>query len=681
MQQKIFKFGWLINLLLIGGLNLTPVPATAGQMAEQEAWSVLAKAMEGNPTAKETLRHAITFLTRYPQSHLKPAAKYVVGEFYFRSRKYQQALPYYKWLADKLEPISFGDSVMFRLGECHYNMGKIDQAVKIWSAIPGQYPKTHLKPEIKANRCRILLQQSKYRPAAGLYRDLLSRYPFYRKNNSVLAGLARIDIFNQKYAQALERLAQLHTPEALYLKGRCLLALEQYPALVNYFNESGTKHGDTRSHNLIKESWVWALLEKEQYTFALAAAEHILADQGIVETSRDAMLLVKGHCRFNLNQYQTALTIYTRWLKKNRSPSERLYVRYLLGLTYYRLQDQQKALQIWEEIFADPPRNNLGRDILLTVADTLLEGGNYIPAQRYFDFFIQKYPDDPNRAAAYQRISQVYYKLDKDHAAMKAYQNFIRLPSANPITLSSPSAIQTPDLPKVKNHLPPASLRIRYDKLISGYVKGAMTSASLMTGSPWLTLISKPPILEIKSPKRNVILESWKFTVSTDGGNILYTQTGGDRLPQKFIWDGVDRDGRQLNVGEHFQYSITLVKPGGKPFSASHKPKTLTSLVYHQNNNLHISLLSSLLFNKKTTSNLSSIGASFMKESCDYIIKNIRRTINIEITAVEPLSAQAQGKTIRKYIVDKLNLPEEDINLKVLPSQNPLTDHVNIICL
>lgn len=680
MQRKTFKFWLSINCILIGGLNLTPVPATADRMAEQKAWIVLTKTMEVNPTAKETLRHAITFLTRYPQSRLKPVAKYILGEFYFRSRKYQPALAYYKWLADSVEPVSFGDSVMFRLGECHYNMGKFNQALKIWSAIPGQYPKTHLKPEIEANRCRILLQQSKYRQAAGLYHDLLSRYPFYRKSNNVLAGLARIDIFNQKYAQALERLAQLHTPEALYLKGRCLLALERYQSLANYFNESGTKPGDTTAHNLIKESWVWSLLEKEQYIHALSAAENILADPRIAESTRDAMLLAKGHCRFNLKQHQTALTIYTDWLKKKRTPSERLYVRYLLGATYYRLPDHQKALQLWNEIMADPIRNKLSRDILLSVADTLLEGGHYNHAQRYFNLFIQRYPEDPNLAITYQRIAQVYYKLHKDHEAMKAYQHFIRLAPANKVTLSSQSAIKPPDLSKVKNNLPPASLRIRYDKLISGYAKGAIARASRMTGSPWLRLITKPPILEIKTLKRNMDLESWKFIVSHERGNILFSQTGESRLPEKLIWDGVGPDGRRLNVGERFQYSIIMVKPGGKPLSTTQKLEMLTSLVVYQNNNLHINLLSSILFNKKTSSNLSSLGVSFMNESCDYILKNMRRTINIAVTALAPELGQAQGETIRKFIVEKLYLPQEDIKIKVFPSQNPLTDHVNIIC-
>ncbi len=51
------------------------------------------------------------------------------------------------------------------------------------------------------------------------------------------------------------------------------------------------------------------------------------------------------------------------------------------------------------------------------------------------------------------------------------------------------------------------------------------------------------------------------------------------------------------------------------------------------------------------------------------------------LLALEPELGQTQGETIRKFMVEKLNLPKEDIKIKVLPSQNPLTDHVNIICL
>ena len=224
------------------------------------------------------------------------------------------------------------------------------------------------------------------------------------------------------------------------------------------------------------------------------------------------------------------------------------------------------------------------------------------------------------------------------------------------------------------------SQRILPEKEIALSEKAGMISESRMTFSPWLTLITKQPVLVIKAKKRELGIKSWKFVITDETGNILYIKKGGSRLPGHFIWDGRCRDGSLVGVGESFYYSVTMVDKADNPLFTSSKPKKLNSLAYYEKNNLHIDILSSVLFDKKMRSDLSNVGVSLMNESCDYIIKDIGRMTYITVHAMNPKLGQGQGETARKFIIDKLAIPKEDIQIKVVPARDDLMAHINIWC-
>ena len=115
------------------------------------------------------------------------------------------------------------------------------------------------------------------------------------------------------------------------------------------------------------------------------------------------------------------------------------------------------------------------------------------------------------------------------------------------------------------------------EKELSRYEKAGMLSKSRMTFSPWLTLITKQPILVIRTQKTNMAIKSWKFTISDETGRVLYLKTGGGKLPPQYIWDGRCRDGRLLDVGESYFYSITLVDKAGNPLLTSSKIRRLNT--------------------------------------------------------------------------------------------------------
>jgi hypothetical protein len=169
--------------------------------------------------------------------------------------------------------------------------------------------------------------------------------------------------------------------------------------------------------------------------------------------------------------------------------------------------------------------------------------------------------------------------------------------------------------------------------------------------------------------------------VSDETGGILFERRGGGSLPGKFIWDGRAANGRLLTPGESYFYSITIIDQAGNPLFTSSKPRQLNSLAFYENNNLNVSLLSSLIFDKAQISALSPIGQSLMNETCDYIAKDIGRLTQITVVSTNPKLGEAQGASLRQFIIRKLALPKDDVKVAVATGNDSTQDYVNIVCL
>lgn len=227
------------------------------------------------------------------------------------------------------------------------------------------------------------------------------------------------------------------------------------------------------------------------------------------------------------------------------------------------------------------------------------------------------------------------------------------------------------------------SEKIMPDKQLASYERAAVASDSRLTFSPWLNLITKQPVLAVRPQmsKNMSDLKSWKFVISDETGQELFSQKGGSRLPAQFIWDGSVRGGGLINVGESYFYSITLTDRAGNPYFTNSKPRKLRTLAYYENNRLHLSLQSSLIFDKKIRSSLSEIGQSVLTEGCDYLIKDLGRKTLIMVHTVSPKLGQAQGEKVKKFIVDKLAIPKQDIEVKTMAINQPFLERVDIECL
>jgi TolA-binding protein len=397
----------------------TPVSAT-----EAAAWVQLIRAMETSPATESTLNHAISYLNFYPSSPNRPAAEYMVGEINFLRGRYELAIPYYKMVAARQNDIGFGDSAMFRLGECSFNLGKIEEAQTIWNDLLSRFPSSHLRSEVESNACDVFLKQGQYEEAAKGYRSLLSHYPFYRERKNVVVGLAQLDFVHQQYDEVLKRLAKVSTPEAFYWKGRALFAQERFQDAANYFDKIVKFH--SRHFYAVNAAYMKAEsffqggnLEGATQAYAEFVTYYPQIPMAFYARYKLAAVLLAQ------KKYQQALANVGPLTGETRFPNSAVLAKYLMAEIFVGLGQYPTAAQLFREIsMANPPEEIL-ETCLLKYAWVLYKNRQYDLATKAADRYLQDFSGSPNAISAYFIVANGLFLTGRYNDAVTNYLDIL----------------------------------------------------------------------------------------------------------------------------------------------------------------------------------------------------------------------------------------------------------------
>jgi TolA-binding protein len=419
----LFLAGWAA-LGMLAVPYAAPAGDTAPSAAEAAAWVQLIRAMETSPTSETTLNRAISYLNYYPSSPNRPASEYMIGEINFLRGRYELAMPYYRMVAARTTDVGFGDSAMFRLGECSYNLGRIAEAQTTWNDMLGRYPSTHLRSEVENNNCDVCMKQGQYEEATKGYRSLLSHYPYYRERKNVVVGLAQLDFVHQQYDEVLKRLAKVNSAEAYYWKGRALFAQERYQDAANYFDK---------------------IIKFYPQHFYVVNAAYLKAESffqgGNLEGATQAysefvtyypQIPMAFYARYKLaavllaqKKYQEALANVGRLTGETRFPNSAVLAKYLMAEIYVGLGQFPTAAQLFREIsMANPPEEIL-ETCLLKYAWVLYKNRQYDLATKAADRYLQDFSGSPNAISAYFITSNGLFLTGRYNDAVVHYLDIL----------------------------------------------------------------------------------------------------------------------------------------------------------------------------------------------------------------------------------------------------------------
>lgn len=673
MRRRIPFFFWLAMVLAAAGVS----PLRSHAAADIRAWAEAVQALERSPADERTQRLVFRFLERHPGSRFQTVAQYAAGETLFQRGLYAQALS--RYLASQAGgPTDFGDSAAFRIGECHWNTGNVVQAESAWQDLIRRYPQSPLRISAENALIRCLLRQERFALAAERYQDLLARYPSAAAERDVRIGLARIDLSRGRVPEALQRLIPCDSPEALYLKCRCLLDLRRASEASALMSEGNPESGAASEFCAVKAAMALDLAVRADASVAADGLRSALADPRLSAPAVADLQALHAVCLFNAGRYAETPVAAAEALKTAADAQTARYLHYLLGLAYYRLQDREIAKRIWNDATFDAGADDGSRWLVREIAGALFDGGEIEPARRYFELFLQRYSEAPERGEIHERLAQIYYRLGRDAEAVDSYKKYLRSGSVQPAATATPGPAATGRLP-IREQAPLTALTTRLESYGKPYACAAAVSALSKTASPWLALLARPPILRINVPARPGAVFSWRFTITADSGKrTLLSRSGHGDLPDEYAWDGRLPDGGQWPVGEPFQVGIILMDKTGKPVNRLNQTERLTAQVYPREGGICVSILTAALFAPGQAA-LAPQGSSFLKAAGDELLRARGSRLRIEATAEDPALCGARCRAVKDYLSRRFDWSDESWNMAAPLPRDSASERVDII--
>jgi TolA-binding protein len=629
------RMALVASLALMAGLPL----AALALMPEQQAWVAMVKSLEKDPAGEHSLETARTFLEKFSGSPLQPAAQFALAETFFRRGQFHDALPIF----ESLVRTPLAALALYRASECHFNLADYPAAQEQWDRLFQLEPGTYLRPEIELDRAQLLMIHNHPEAARQAFLNIVASYPHYRENRRLAAGLAALDLAAQHPEEAFRRLEHTgSSPEILVLKGACLIDLGRYIEAARLVDEDLPGPEGTRA----KAGLVVLLLEKGQYELAGYTAGRLLERPDFDASARNGLLLLAAYADVRAQKYDELDRLKINLTDFGLTGMKELV--YLEGLGDFFRKRTDVAFQTWEKMFHQFANSPDLPVWLYQAAAMAFAGNDFSRAQSYCELLLSRFPEDPAAGWASLCLSQIFYKLGKDQAAMTAYRDYVHRGAQpapeNPTTSGDPAAYL--------RLCEPARERIQAQirEQAAVYNQAGRLSESSMVAAPWLSAIVRPPVLIIRPQKTSLHFASWNLTIAAETGKILFRESGGYPLPEKIEWDGRSLEGRMISVDEKFTYVIHLHDSAEKILLTTSKMSILNSLAYEENGVFGVHISAGLLFSKNSD-HLSLLGPAVLHEACDLILQHFHGRLFLKTGSL------AQAETVKFFIIQHLDLP------------------------
>lgn len=247
---------------------------------------------------------------------------------------------------------------------------------------------------------------------------------------------------------------------------------------------------------------------------------------------------------------------------------------------------------------------------------------------------------------------------------------------------------------KVKSEKPEPDLKFDVDEIAVPYVKtedsvldvsptsmAQLTVAvpkqlnSVQAAAPHIQLFHRPPILTL-NPKYNsrVPISKWRLRITDGFGNVFKDFSGKGRLPEKIVWDGMNKNKSEMvTVGTSYSYIFSIIDVASNPTSQMGKPIVLESLMYEKNNVILASVVNEALFGKKGRRTIvGKKGELYLKEVADLLIGYQKFPLIIESYAKDIDDASYKGELVQDYLSEHLTLPKERFKVNAKKSRLPM---------
>lgn len=348
---------------------------------------------------------------------------FLLGSCYRRLKKWPEAIVcYQETLKNKY---IFSDYATYHIAESYFELGKPQEALNWYRKLAEEHSLWALKPEIlyQTAHCSFILKD--YQAAIEGYQKFLEQYPKHEQKLKALYQIAlsyqelgewrtafwkyhEIIEYNSKHGMALESLKEI---ESLLLK---------YPKLKLKRSEIITQGIGWYYHKKYEEARLkWEKAKKGEKRGALyAKAWFLIGDSYYAERKFSAAI----------NAYKEVFNVRGR----NKYYASAYYK---LVLSYRKMGKEERANKLIKEFISQYPNNGYAKEMLYNLANYYKEKNLYEEAIKTYRKLAEKYPENSLAEESIWRVGQCYMKLKNYHRGIETYQYLIkRYPTSKYIT-------------------------------------------------------------------------------------------------------------------------------------------------------------------------------------------------------------------------------------------------------
>ncbi|MEM8601622.1 MAG: tetratricopeptide repeat protein, partial [Bacteroidota bacterium] len=194
-------------------------------------------------------------LAEFPQSALKPEARFARAQVLFQSEQYDPAIDAFRALADDLPNHPLAAKALYTVGDAYYNSDRLPDAEDSYRAVLRRYPDSPFVADALTGIQFVLLAEGRLVEADSLVSDFVALYPdldaealryrqaeFRLQSGDTQGGISSLETQLERPGVTLQQRAEigLTLARAYASEGRVDDAIEQLTALLNDLPEGAS---------------------------------------------------------------------------------------------------------------------------------------------------------------------------------------------------------------------------------------------------------------------------------------------------------------------------------------------------------------------------------------------------------------------------------------------------------
>lgn len=371
------------------------------------------------------------------------AASYALGDCFIKLNQKEKAEKAFFEAQKSNYDKDITEEALFLYAKLSYENGRTSNALTYFQKHLEKYPTSKHSEEIKGYLANIFLETKDYKTAISTLEGLKN------KNNQLKATYQKVCMLegkqqfkDKKYKQAEGYFTKSLTypidkslkSEAYYWLAESKYNYRSYNTSINYYNKTIASNASGKLNALSHYGLGYAYFKKKNYSLAIQnftkykkLSASYSPDPSIFN---DAILrmadayLMQGAQENNKTYYKAASNNYAYISARNVKGAD--YALFQRGLIYGLLGSSQQKIATLKRIPAEFPKSYYIPDALYETASEQLNLGQYLPAERNFQYILSDYKGGIYELKSHFSLGILYYNQTKDNQALSKFKYVVK---------------------------------------------------------------------------------------------------------------------------------------------------------------------------------------------------------------------------------------------------------------